>query len=110
MNLKDYKENNKMLSEEYFGWIGNGIFLSAQLLQVFHTFVVKKTNDLSFGQQIFSIIGNSMYTAFGFLDRSDSMFIGSAASLVLGIIQVIQKIHYDRINRQETQYLLDMIN
>ena len=42
MNLKDYRENNKMLSEEYFGWIGNGIFLSAQLLQVFHTFVVKK--------------------------------------------------------------------
>ena len=54
-----------MLKEEYYGWIGNAIFICAQL-QVIHTFKVKKTDDISFGLQILMIIGNSMYTAFGY--------------------------------------------
>ena len=53
-----------MLKEEYYGWIGNAIFICAQLFQVIHTFKVKKTDDISFGLQILMIIGNSMYTAF----------------------------------------------
>lgn len=28
--------------EEYFGWIGNAIFISAQMFQIIHTFKVKK--------------------------------------------------------------------
>ena len=37
------------------------------------------------------IIGNSMFTIFGVIDRSFSMFLGSLITLVMNIIQIIQK-------------------
>jgi uncharacterized protein with PQ loop repeat len=93
-----------MLKEEYYGWIGNTIFIAAQLFQVIHTFKVKKTNDISFGLQILMIIGNSMYTAFGYIDDSLSLFIGSAITLFLSIVQFNQKIYFDRKNRHTSGY------
>ena len=88
-----------MLAEEYYGWIGNVIFIFAQLFQVIHTFNVKKTNDISYGLQLLMIIGNSMYTAFGYIDNSLSMFVGSLTTLIISCIQLLQKIYYDRKNR-----------
>ena len=88
-----------MLAEEYYGWIGNVIFIFAQLFQVIHTFNVKKTNDISYGLQLLMIIGNSMYTAFGYIDNSLSMFVGSLTTLIISCIQFLQKIYYDRKNR-----------
>lgn len=93
-----------MLTEEYYGWIGNTIFIFAQLFQVIHTFRVKKTNDISFGLQILMIIGNSMYTAFGYIDNSLSLFIGSAITLFLSLIQLSQKLYYDRKNKYASSY------
>jgi len=82
--------------EEYFGWIGNSIFISAQMFQIIHTFRVKKTHDLSYGLQILMIIGNTMYSVFGLIDNSLSMFLGNLITLIMTIIQLIQKIYYDR--------------
>ena len=93
-----------MSKEEYYGWIGNTIFITAQLFQVIHTFNVKKTDDISFGLQILMIIGNSMYTAFGYLDQSMSLFLGSAITLLLSSVQITQKIYFDRKNRQISGY------
>jgi hypothetical protein len=85
--------------EEYFGWIGNSIFISAQMFQITHTFKVKKTHDLSYGLQILMIMGNSMYTTFGLIDRSLSMFLGNLITLFMSMIQLSQKIYYDRQHR-----------
>ena len=92
--------------EEYFGWVGNSIFISAQMFQIIHTFKVKQTHDLSYGLQICMIIGNSMFTIFGFIDHSLSMFLGSLITLITSIIQLLQKIYYDRKNH----YSYEIIN
>ena len=92
--------------EEYFGWIGNSIFISAQIFQIIHTFKVKKTRDLSYGLQILMIMGNSMYTTFGLIDKSLSMFLGNLITLFMSMIQLSQKIYYDRQYRNS----YDLIN
>lgn len=81
--------------QEIFGWIGNFIFIFAQLSQVWHTYRVKRTKDLSYVLQCMFIIGNTMYTAFGCLDNSVSMFVGNSLSLCISLIQLGQKIYYD---------------
>ena len=99
--------------QEYFGWIGNSIFIFAQLAQVLHTYKVKKTDDVSYILEFMWIVGNSMYTAFGYIDNSLSMFYGNLISLIISIIQISQKIYYDRKNKERI-YLLgnsyDQIN
>ena len=86
--------------QEYFGWIGNCIFITAQLFQIRHTYKTKKTDDLSYGLEICWIIGNGMYTAFGLFDKSLSMFLGSLITFITSITQFIQKIYYDKINNK----------
>ena len=90
------KEDGKL--QEYFGWVGNTIFISAQLFQIVHTYRVKKTEDLSYGLEILWILGNTMYTLFGIFDKSFSMFLGSLITLITSITQFGQKVYYDRMN------------
>ena len=92
------KEDEKL--QEYFGWIGNAIFIFAQLFQIVHTYKVKKTDDLSYGLEILWIIGNTMYTLFGIFDKSLSMFLGSFITLITSITQFGQKVYYDRKNHK----------
>ena len=93
---KDLKEHDKL--QEYFGWVGNAIFIFAQLFQIVHTYRIKKTDDLSYGLEILWMVGNTMYTLFGIFDRSFSMFLGSFITLITSIIQFGQKVYYDRMN------------
>ena len=81
--------------QEYFGWIGNGIFITALIIQVFHTYKIKETKDMSYFLSGLWILGNAMYTGFGYIDKSNSLFYGSLISLVLAITQISQKIYYD---------------
>jgi uncharacterized protein with PQ loop repeat len=83
--------------QEIFGWIGNGIFFAAQLSQIIYTYKVKSADDLSYTLFFFWLIGETMYTTFGWIDDSPSMFIGNGASLVLSIFQLGQKVHYKRL-------------
>lgn len=94
--------------QEYFGWVGNCIFIFAQVFQIVHTFKIKKTEDLSYGLEILWIIGNIMYTTFGILDKSMAMFLGNFITLICSIIQLIQKIYYDKKNKSKSGY--DVIN
>lgn len=89
-------KNFNIESQEYFGWIGNTIFLCAQLSQILYTHKIKETHDISFTLQILFCIGNIMYTTFGFLDNSVSMFIGNGLSLLLSLVQISQKMYYDK--------------
>ena len=68
-------------TQEYFGWIGNGIFIGAELAQVSSSVKTKKTEDVSYIMVILMILGNGSYTAFGFIDDSMSLTIGSSVSL-----------------------------
>jgi uncharacterized protein with PQ loop repeat len=104
-NFTNYETNH----QEYFGWIGNGIFIIAQYAQILHTYKVKKTDDVSYILEIMWIIGNGMYTVFGYIDNSMSMFCGNLTSLILSLIQLSQKIYYDRING-ENRLLLGSIS
>jgi len=81
--------------QEIFGWIGNTIFITALIIQVFHTYRIKETRDMSYFLSGLWVIGNAMYTGFGYLDKSDSLFYGSIISLMLAITQTSQKIYYD---------------
>jgi uncharacterized protein with PQ loop repeat len=85
--------------QEYYGWIGNFIFIFAQLSQVIHTYRVKKTGDVSYILEILWVAGNCMYTIFGYIGNSVSMFYGNLVSLIISILQINQKIYYDRLNR-----------
>ena len=85
--------------QEYFGWIGNTIFIIAQMAQIYHSYKCKKTDDVSYILEIMWILGNGFYTVFGYIDKSDSMFIGNLICLVLSLIQITQKINYDRQNK-----------
>ena len=71
-------------------------FISAQLYQVYHTFRVKRTSDISYILQFLFLIGNLMYTTFGYLDQSFSMFLGNLITVFTAIVQISQKIYYDR--------------
>ena len=92
--------NNTNLEQEYYGWVGNGIFITAQFAQIIHTYSQKKTEEISYILEIMWIIGNGMYTVFGFIDNSYSMFYGNLVSFILSIIQLSQKIYYDRKNKR----------
>ena len=83
--------------QEIYGWIGNGIFFTAQLSQIIYTFRIKRADDLSYTLFFFWLIGQSMYTTFGWIDNSPSMFIGNGACLILIIVQLGQKVHYKRL-------------
>ena len=48
-----------------------------------------------------------MYTTFGYLDQSLSMFLGNFITLFTSIIQISQKVYYDR---QTYKGLYDEIN
>ena len=81
--------------QEVFGWVGSSIFIIAQCSQVIHTFNVKESKDISFILYSMFFLGNIMYTTFGYLDDSLSMFVGNFISLLFTIIQISQKIYYD---------------
>ena len=85
--------------QEYFGWIGNLIFISAQISQIFYTYKVKRTNDISYTLQFLLLIGNIMYTIFGYIDFSLSMFLGNSITLFTSVIQISQKAYYDKKNK-----------
>jgi len=85
---------------EIYGWLGNGIFVTAQTFQIVHTFRVKKTEDISYGLQIMLFIGNLMYMTFGYLDDSTAMFIGNLLTTFTTTIQIGQKIYYDRKSKK----------
>ena len=94
--------NNTLINfnrQEYFGWVGNVIFISAQIAQVIHTFKVKRTSDISYTLQILLLIGNIMYTIFGYIDFSLSMFLGNGITVVTSILQISQKVYYDKKNK-----------
>ena len=99
----NHSQNEKF--HEYFGWIGNCIFIGAQLFQITHTYRTKKTEDLSYGLEILWLIGNCMYTTFGILDRSMSMFFGNLITLITSLIQLLQKIYYDNKNKRLSGYI-----
>ena len=86
-------------TQEYFGWAGNAIFVSAQLFQIIHTYKIKTTRDISYGLQILFFIGDLMFTVFGAVDNSWSMFIGNGVSTLFCMIQIAQKIYYDRFHK-----------
>ena len=44
-----------------------------------------------------------MYTTFGWIDNSPSMFIGNGASLILSIVQLGQKVHYKRLKNNTSR-------
>lgn len=51
------------------------------------------------------IIGNSMFTIFGFIDISLSMFLGSLITLIMSMIQLSQKIYYDRQHKNSYELI-----
>ena len=96
---------NNNIDQEYYGWAGNGIFITAQFAQIIHTYYQKKTEEISYILEIMWIIGNGMYTIFGYIDNSPSMFYGNLCSFILSLIQISQKIYYDRKNRKRLMHL-----
>ena len=100
--------NITLAQQEIVAWTGNGLFLIAQLFQIVHTFKTKHTKDISYGLQIIWLIGNIMYTIFGYLDNSLAMFVGNLVTSVTALIQISQKIYYDRFNHYEEEPLLDV--
>ena len=91
---------------EIVGWSGGAIFTIAQIIQIIHTFVVKNTTDISYGLQILWLIGNFMYTAFGYTSNSLSMFITNALTSGTTIIQIIQKVYFDNYYKKPVDPLL----
>ena len=80
---------------EIIGWSGGSIFTIAQIIQIIHTFRVKNTTDISYGLQVLWLIGNFMYTSFGYTSHSMSMFVSNALTSGTTIIQIIQKVYFD---------------
>jgi uncharacterized protein with PQ loop repeat len=95
-------------TQEYFGWVGNSIFITAALAQLIHSIKTKKTSDLSYIMIVMMIIGNSAYTGFGLADNSISLTVGSSGSVFIYVIQLGFKIHYENCykNREELQPLM----
>ena len=96
-------------NQEYYGWLGNFIFITAQISQVIHTYKVKRTRDISYILQVLLLIGNLMYTTFGYLDNSFSMFVGNLVTVFTSLIQISQKIYYDKKYRNY-EGIYDSIN
>ena len=82
-------------NQELYGWVGDTIFVLAQLSQVYHTYKVKRTKDLSYSLICLFAIGNIMYTVFGIIDNSYSMAVGNAITVLISFTQFGQKIYYD---------------
>lgn len=82
-------------NQELYGWIGDSIFIIAQLSQVYHTYKVKRTRDLSYILICLFAIGNIMYTTFGIIDNSYSMSIGNGITVLISFTQFAQKVYYD---------------
>jgi uncharacterized protein with PQ loop repeat len=82
-------------NQELYGWIGDSIFIIAQISQVHHTYKVKRTKDLSYSLICLFAIGNIMYTAFGIIDNSYSMAVGNGITVLISFAQFAQKIYYD---------------
>ena len=78
------------------GWIGSSIFIVAQLYQVYHVFNRKRADDVSYPLIFFILIGNAMYTYFGFIDDSLSIFVGNLVTFILILIQLCQKYYYHK--------------
>lgn len=105
--LKIFNSTTTDNTQEYFAWAGNGIFILAQIIQIIHTCCKKSTQDISYGLQILWLIGNVMYTIFGFIDLSMAMFIGSGATCITAFIQIAQKIYYDNCYKKKNNLLED---
>ena len=86
-----------MNTQEYFGWIGNSIFISAELAQVAHSIKTRKTIDISYIMVVLMLLGNGAYTAFGVIDNSLSLSVGSGISFLVLLFQLWLKIYYERI-------------
>lgn len=95
-------------TQEYFGWIGNSIFVGAEVAQIVHSYKTKKTNDISYLMVILMLLGNGAYTTFGVIDNSLSLAVGSAVSFAVLILQLYLKVYYENYykNREQTQPLL----
>lgn len=91
---------------EIVGWSGGVIFTIAQTIQIIHTFRVKNTTDISYGLQVLWLIGNFMYTAFGFTSGSLSMFVTNALTSGTTIIQIGQKVYFDNYYKKPDEILL----
>ena len=74
-------------TQEYFGWIGNSIFVGAEIAQIVHSYKTKKTNDISYLMVILMLLGNGAYTTFGVIDNSLSLAVGSAVSFGVLVFQ-----------------------
>lgn len=92
---------------EIVGWSGGVIFTVAQIIQIIHTFIVKNTTDISYGLQVLWLIGNFMYTTFGYTSHSMSMFISNALTSVTTIVQIIQKVYFDNYYKPKKSLLLE---
>jgi uncharacterized protein with PQ loop repeat len=86
---------DELSSQELYGWIGDFIFIIAQMSQVIHTFKVKRTKDLSYVLICLFTLGNIMFTTFGIIDNSYSMAIGNGITVLISITQLSQKVYYD---------------
>ena len=93
--------NITLADQEIVAWTGNAIFFIAQVLQIIHTFKKKHTKDISYGLQILWLIGNTMYTVFGYLDDSLAMFVGNLITCATALIQLCQKIFYDNYYKKD---------
>ena len=99
-------EKISLEEQEIFGWIGTSIFFLAQVFQIIHTYKIKKADDVSYGLEVLWVIGNIMYTIFGILDNSLSMFIGNGITLITSLIQLGQKLYYEKYyNRNQMRYI-----
>jgi uncharacterized protein with PQ loop repeat len=87
--------NHYLSNQELFGWVGDSIFVVAQLSQVYHTYKVKRTKDLSYSLICLFALGNIMYTVFGIVDNSYSMAVGNGITVLISFTQLGQKIYYD---------------
>lgn len=87
--------NISLETQEYFGWVGNAIFITAQLFQIIHTYKIKTMRDISYGLQLLFLIGDLMFSIFGPLDNSWSMFIENGVCTLFCCVQISQKVFYD---------------
>ena len=91
---------------EIVGWGGGALFIIAQSSQIIHTSVVKNTTDISYGLQILWLIGNCLFTTFGYIENSYSMFITNLITCATTAIQIVQKVYYDNYYKKKTQVSL----
>ena len=83
-------------SDSISGWIGSSIFIIAQLYQICHVYKRKSANDVSYPLIFLILIGNCMYTYFGFRDNSLSIFAGNLVTFLLILFQLCQKYYYHK--------------